>query len=112
MFKHAVKQIEKSKLNIKPFPYFKVNNLIPAKNLQNLNKALPGFKEIAGDDILFQSTSQTKKTMLPSSAIYKKLKKNKNFKNINLLFQKLKPPVLKKFDQSIKKYVKKKISKI
>ena len=111
MFKHAVKQIEKSKLNTKPFPYFSVNNLLPAENLKNLNKALPGLKEVIGDDILFQSTSQTKKTMLPNSAIYKKLKKNKNFKNINLLFKKLKPIVLKKFDQSIKKYLKKNYQK-
>ena len=70
MFKHAVKQIEKSKLNTKPFPYFSVNNLLPAKNLKNLNKALPGFKEVIGDDILFQSTSQTKKTMLPNKLLW------------------------------------------
>ena len=77
MLKHAVKQIEKSKLNVKPFPYFKVDNLIPAKNLQNLNKTLPSFKEVAGNDILFQSASQTKKRCYRALPFTKNLKKIK-----------------------------------
>ena len=108
MFKYAKNKINKSKVNINPFPYFVVNNLIPSDELKKLNSVLPSFNEIIDKDIYFQSSSHTKKTLLPSSTRYKKLTKNKTFKNINKLFENLKPLVVKKFKKSISNFVAKK----
>ncbi len=108
MLKYSLNQIKKSKLYLNPFPYFVVKNLIPKKNLRKLNSILPSFEDITEKKIYFQSTSGTKKTLLPKSSRYKKLEKNKNFKDLNKLFGDLKPHIIKKFDSSIKKYVKKK----
>lgn len=108
MLKYSLNQVKKSKLNFKPFPYFVVRNLIPRKNLKKLNSILPSFEDITEKKIYFQSTSGTKKTLLPKSYRYKKLEKNKNFKDLNNLFRDLKPYIIKKFDSSIKEYVKKK----
>ena len=55
--------------------------------------------------IYYQSISK-QKTLLPSS-MATKLNKNSNFKNLNKVFMKLKPQILKKFEGSIKKYYKK-----
>ena len=44
MLNHIIKQINKSKLQIKPFPYFVVKNLIPKKDLKEI-KRLKGVKE-------------------------------------------------------------------
>ena len=54
----------KSRLEKDPFPFFVVNNLIPKSNLKKLNKILPKFSEIGNNDVLYQSTSKTKKTIL------------------------------------------------
>ena len=108
MLNYAKKQITKSKLNVYPFPYFVVNNLIPKQDLKEINKILPSFKEVVEKDIYFQSVSQTKKTLLPTSSRYKKLNKNKNFKKINLIFKKLKPVIISKFKKSINEHVAKK----
>ena len=87
MLNHIIKQINKSKLQIKPFPYFVVKNLIPKKDLKEINKLLPNYKDIKEKDIYFQSASQTKKTLLPSSSRYKSLNKNKHFRKINKIFE-------------------------
>jgi len=108
MLKFARKKIEQSKLYNHPFPYFVVNNLIPKKELDKINKILPSFNEVTEKDIYFQSASKTKKTLLPSSKRYKTLNKNKNFKNINSIFKKLKPTIISKFRKSIKENVAKK----
>tara|TARA_B110000211_G_scaffold230708_1_gene290728 strand:+ start:738 stop:1529 length:792 start_codon:yes stop_codon:yes gene_type:complete len=108
MLNHAINKINKSKLHLEPFPYFVANDLIPLKELKKLNKVLPSFNEIKEDDIYFQSSSQTKKTLLPSSKRYKELNKNKNFKSINLLFKRLKPIIIKKFKDPIQNFVEKK----
>ena len=105
MINFTKNKILKSKLYNEPFPYFVVNNLIPKPKLDKLNKVLPSFDEVSGKDILYQSTSKTKKTFLPSSKLFKQLKKKKIFKEVDLLFNKLKPLVVKKFEKEIKKYV-------
>ncbi len=111
MLNYTLSQLRKSKLQVEPFPYFVIDNLIPKKNLDQLNKILPGFNEITEKKIYFQSSSGTKKTLLPNSKRYKILKRNKNFKDLNDLFKKLKPFVLKKFESSIKKHVRNKFHK-
>lgn len=111
MLNHIIKEIDKSKLQIKPFPYFVVKNLIPKKDLKEINKLLPNYKDIKEKDIYFQSASQTKKTLLPSSSRYKSLNKNKHFRKINKIFEQIKPKVISKFRSSINKYVEKRFQK-
>ena len=111
MISYSKKKIFQSKLNLSPFPYFVVKNLIPSKDLNKIIKILPGFEDILDKDIYYQSISKTKKTLLPSSAGYKKLNKNVYFKNLNKIFMKLKPQILKKFEGSIQKHVNKKFQK-
>ena len=108
MLKHALSVVKKAKLKTDPFPYIFVKNLLPKKELLRLNKILPSFNEVGGNDVLYQSSSKTKKTLLPSSIIYKKLSKEKTFKNVDKLFKKLKPAIIKKFKPHIKAHVKKK----
>tara|TARA_Y100001970_G_scaffold122412_1_gene151724 strand:- start:312 stop:1097 length:786 start_codon:yes stop_codon:yes gene_type:complete len=108
MLKHALSVVKKAKLKTDPFPYIFVKNLLPKKELLRLNKILPSFNEVGGNDVLYQSSSKTKKTLLPSSIIYKKLSKEKTFKDVDKLFKKLKPAIIKKFKPHIKAHVKKK----
>ena len=89
MLDYVKKKIKQSKLYSEPFPFFVVYDLIP-KELDKINKILPSFNKIKEKDIYFQSSSQTKKTLLPSSNRYKTLNKNKNFKKINTIFKKFK----------------------
>ena len=58
-------------------------------------------------DVVYQSKSKSKKTILPSSKDYKRLQRNKLFNKINYVFKKLKPLIIKKFKQEIKKNVNK-----
>lgn len=108
MIKTVINKINKSKLNIEPFPHFVIENLIPKKQLKELNKIIPNYEEINESEIYFQSKSKTKKTLLPSSNQYKLLCKNKAFKKINYLFKKIKPHVIQKFRVEIYKNVQKK----
>lgn len=108
MLRHASKVIKKTKLGINPFPHLFVKNLIPKKELKKLNRILPSFREVSGKDVLYQSTSETKKTLLPSSQIYKKVIKEESFKKIDKLFKDLKPLIVKKFRPYIKGSVRKK----
>lgn len=111
MKKYVINKIKKSKLNLKPFPYFVVKNLIPNKEIKKINDILPDFKDIQESDIYFQSASKTKKTLLPSSSRYKNLNKNKHFKKVNQIFRSIKPAVIAKFKNSINEYVNKKYQK-
>lgn len=110
-FKYVKSKIANSNLKIKPFPYFTIKNLLPYKELNKLNKILPSFNEIEDQDIYHQVKSDTKKVLLPNSKIYKKLIKKPSFKKLNSLFEKLKPFILKKFDEPIKNFVNKKYQK-
>ena len=108
MIKYTSNVIKRTKLETYPFPYLFVKNLIPPKELKKLNKVLPSFKDVSGDDVLYQSTSETKKTLLPSSSIYKKVIKEKSFRKIDKLFRDLKPLIIKKFKPFIEANVRKK----
>jgi hypothetical protein len=105
MLSYLKKQINNAKLHLEPYPYFVINNLLPEKKLKNLNKILPSFKDLDGREVLYQSSSRTKKTILPSSIIYKKLKKKKIFNEIDLLLKKIQFYVIKKFKKEIKKNI-------
>jgi len=106
MLKKVTKKINQSKINLSPFPYLFIKDFINKENLKSVVNSLPSFNEISGKEIQYQSKSQTKKTVLPSSKIYKKLSKKKSFKDIDFLFKKLKPVILKKFKDQIKIHVK------
>jgi hypothetical protein len=107
MFQFAKKKIQNSKLNIEPFPYIFIKNFNKKSFNIQLNKVLPNFDDLNNSDVMFQSKSHTKKTLLPSSSIYKEVNKKKNINNLNNLFKKLKPVIIKKFKDEIKKYVNK-----
>jgi hypothetical protein len=100
-------KIIKSKIKTNPYPYIFIKNLLGKKTIKELNSILPKFNELEDDQVLFQSSSKTKKTLMPDSLIYKNLNKKKIFNNFNLLFKKLKPVILNKFKKEIKKYVNK-----
>lgn len=100
-------KIIKSKIQTKPYPYFFIKNLLGKKTLKELNNILPKFNELKEDQVLFQSSSKTKKTLMPDSSIYKNLNKKKIFNNFNYLFKKLKPIIINKFKKEIIKYVNK-----
>lgn len=103
-------KIARSKINIKPFPYIFIKNVFEKKYVENLNSSLPSYKELLGNDVLFQSKSRSKKTILPSSSKFKKLYKNKEFKNLNKNFEKIKTQIISKFKIQIKQYVKVKVN--
>lgn len=110
MFNTIKKKILTTQVKETPFPYIFINDLIDKKKLKNLNKVLPNYKDIVGDNILYQSSSRSKKTILPKSKIYKKLEKNKSFSEIDKTFRKLKPTIIKKFEKYIQMHVSKNFS--
>ena len=65
MFKIAKQKIENTKIQQDPFPFLFVRNLISNKDLKRLNKVLPNYDAIVNDEILYQSKSKSKKTILP-----------------------------------------------
>ena len=69
MFNLAKKKIDQTKIQEKPFPFLFVKNLISKEDLNNLNKVLPNYDSILDDEVLYQSSSKTKKTILPKSEI-------------------------------------------
>ena len=107
MFKKVQKKIVKERLYTKPFPYMFIKNFFDNDFVKNLNKMLPSFEMINEKDVVYQSKSKSKKTILPNSKDYKKLQKNKSFNKINFIFKKLQPFIIKKFKQEIKKNVNK-----
>ena len=108
MVRFSINKIKKAKLKTDPFPYIFIKNFVPKSLNENLNKVLPNFSELDNSDVMFQSNSKTKKTLLPSSSLYKKINKQKNIKNLNKIFLKIKTLIIKKFKKEISKYVNKK----
>ena len=72
MFNQIQLKILRSKVKLKPFPYIFIKNIFDKKYVKKLNNSLPSYKELVGNDIMFQSKSHSKKTLLPSSSKYKK----------------------------------------
>lgn len=111
MISEIKKKIIKSSINLEPFPHLVIKNFLDKKNLIALNKVLPSFNEVKSDEVIFQSTSETKKTVMPDSKLYKKLLKKKIFKKTNDNLKKLKPIILNKFESEIQKNVNTKFAK-
>ena len=76
-------KILKGKVNLHPFPYIFIKNIFDSNFVDKLNDFLPSFENLTGKEIMYQSKSKSKKTILPSSDTYKKLAKNKLFRMIH-----------------------------
>ena len=99
------KKITKSKLNLQPFPHIIIKDFLPKATLDKLNKVLPNYDDVDEKNVIFQSSSKTKKTVMPDSKIFKNLLKKKIFNQINKNLKKIKPIVLRKFNNQISKHV-------
>ena len=83
-------KIEKSRINTSPFPHIVIKNLLSKSTLKKLNKTLPNYDDIGDKNVIFQSSSETKKTIMPDTKHFKNLLKKKKFKNLNKKFKKYK----------------------
>ena len=99
------KKITKSKIYLKPFPHIIIKNFLPKATLFKLNSVLPNYNDLDENNVIFQSLSKTKKTVMPDSKIFKDLLKKKIFKQVNDNLKKIKPIVLKKFKNQILEHV-------
>ena len=99
------KKITKSKLNLEPFPHIIIKDFLPRATLDKLNKVLPNYDDVDEKNVIFQSLSKTKKTVMPDSKIFKNLLKKKIFNQVNKNLKKIKPIVLRKFNDQISKHV-------
>ncbi len=106
MLQEVKHKIEVSEVMLQPFPHIVIKNLFPKKKLRKLNKVLPNYNDVESNNVFFQSSSETKKIILPESKIFKNLLNNKKiFKETNNLFKKIKPIIIKKFQKEIEKNV-------
>jgi len=101
MYLEIKKKIEKAKIYTKPFPHIIIKNLLSKSTLEKLNKVLPNYNEVDKKNVIFQSSSETKKTIMPDSKIFKDLLKKKIFLEVNNNLKKIKPLILKKFKEEI-----------
>ena len=109
MISQIRKKIINSKVKTNPFPYIFIRNIFDNSYVDELNNFLPSYKNLNGKEIMFQSKSKSKKTILPSSRAYKQLSKKKEFRNLNRYFKDLKLEIIKKFNRQINIYVKQKV---
>ena len=77
MISQIRKKIINSKVKTNPFPYIFIRNIFDNSYVDELNNFLPSYKNLNGKEIMFQSKSKSKKTILPSSRAYKQLSKKK-----------------------------------
>jgi ectoine hydroxylase-related dioxygenase (phytanoyl-CoA dioxygenase family) len=96
MIKNLKLKIEKAKIETDPFPHFVIKNFLDKTIVKKLNKILPDYKDIENKDVIFQSSSETKKTIMPDTKVFKDLLKIRLFKKVNDSLKKIKPIVLKK----------------
>ena len=85
MFSNLNKKIINSKIKLSPFPHIVIRNFFPKNELDKLNKILPDYNDIDKKKIIFQSTSETKKTVMPDSKLFKNMLKKK-FLNRQIVF--------------------------
>ena len=109
MISQIRKKIINSKVKTNPFPYIFIRNIFDENYVDELNNFLPSYNNLNGKEIMFQSKSKSKKTILPSSRAYKQLSKKKEFRNLNKYFKDLKLEIIKKFNRQINIYVKQKV---
>jgi hypothetical protein len=101
------KKIENSEIILNPFPHIIIKEFLSKSALDKLNQVLPNYNDVNANNVIFQSSSKTKKTIMPDSNIFKSLLKEKIFKNVNDNLKKIKPIILKKFKNEILKNVNK-----
>lgn len=102
------KKINDAKLIVDPFPHFVIKNFLPLSKLSKLNQILPNYSDISDDNVIFQSSSKTKKTVMPDSKIFKKLIEIQIFNEVNSNLKKIKKTVIKKFNKEITENVNRK----
>ena len=95
MIKFAKHKITQSKIYTDPFPHIVIKNFLPNKKLAELNTILPDYKDIVNKNVIFQSSSETKKTIMPDSIIFKKLQRKKYLKKSMKLLKRLNHLLLK-----------------
>lgn len=105
MIQKFKKKINKSKLCLKPFPHLVIRNFLSKTSLDKLNKVLPSYNDLEKNQVMFQSSSETKKTIMPDSKIFKNLLKKKIFREVNDNLRKIKPIILEKFNNEILKNI-------
>tara|TARA_B100001057_G_scaffold478266_1_gene548473 strand:+ start:1339 stop:2121 length:783 start_codon:yes stop_codon:yes gene_type:complete len=105
MLRTLKEKINNSKISSNPFPHFIIKNFLPNEKLKKLNQVLPNYDDINEENVIFQSSSKTKKTVMPDSKIFKELEKIKIFKEINDNLKRIQPFILKKFKKEIIKNV-------
>ena len=66
MLSSAKHKILNNKIEKKPFPFIFIKNFIDKESLNKLNNILPSFEEIKGKNVLYQSSSRTKKLFYPA----------------------------------------------
>ena len=54
-------KIEKAKIETDPFPHIVIKNFLDIATVKRLNKILPNYKDVENKDVIFQSSSETKK---------------------------------------------------
>lgn len=105
MITEIKKKIINSKIQTNPFPHIVIKDFLNKKTLRKLNEDLPSYNEVDADHVIFQSSSETKKTIMPDSKIFKDLLNKRVFKEVNTNLKKIKPTILKKFREEIIKNV-------
>ena len=98
-------KINNTKLSLSPFPHLVIKSFLPVSKLRKLNQILPNYSAIDDDNVIFQSSSKTKKTVMTDSKIFKKLIKKKIFNEVNNNLKKIRPFIIKKFEKEIIKNV-------
>ena len=80
MLSQIKKKVQEGKLYTNPYPYLIINNFLPKTELKTLNEILPSYDKLQGKELLYQSTSKTKKSIFPSSKQFKNLNKKNHLK--------------------------------
>ena len=101
MLSELIKKINSSKISSNPFPHFIIKKFLQDEKLKELNQILPNYADINEENVIFQSSSKTKKTVMPDSKIFKELRKIKMFEEVNNNLKKIQPIILKKFKNEI-----------
>ena len=104
MFNIVKQKILKAKVNTNPYPHIVIRNFLPKEMHKKLIKLLPEFNSLNESNenkLLIQSKLKTKKTLMPDTKTFKKLKKNKIFNECDNILKNIQPYILKKFHSFI-----------
>lgn len=108
MLNYVKNKVSKSKVKLNPYPHIVIKNFFPKKIHKELVNLLPDFNQLSNSSdkkILLQGNSKTKKTIMPDTQTFKILNKDEIFKRCNDVLQKIKPVLLKKFNNIIEENI-------